>query len=296
MTVPLRVVDHPVGVLTLVSAESGRRYTQADLSLAMELAHRAAIAVENARLHAEALEAWRMAEDANRAKTQFLATMSHELRTPLNAISGYTSLLRLGVKGPVSPDQEDYLARIERSGRHLLSLIQDVLSFAKLEAGRVEVTVDDVPVHPVLVEMESLTLPQMRDAKLNLVVDTCDPGLTVRADVERLRQILLNLFSNAIKFTPEGGTVSLTCETDDKRAYVSVSDTGPGIPPDKREAIFEPFVQLQRQAAGSQAGTGLGLSISRDLAHAMNGDLLVESDVGKGSKFTVVLERSANPS
>ena len=296
MSVPLRVIDHPVGVLTLVSAESGRRYTQADLSLAMELAHRAAIAVENARLHAEALDAWRMAEDANRAKTQFLATMSHELRTPLNAISGYTSLLRLGVKGPVSPEQEDYLARIERSGRHLLSLIQDVLSFAKLEAGRVEVTVDDVPVYPILVEMESLTLPQMRDAKLNLVVDTCDPGLKVRADVERLRQILLNLFSNAIKFTPQGGTVSLVCVTDDTHAYISVSDTGPGIPPDKREAIFEPFVQLQRQAAGSQAGTGLGLSISRDLAHAMNGDLLVESEVGQGSKFTVVLERSANPS
>jgi len=293
MSVPLRVVDHPIGVLTLVSAESGRRYNEADLSLAMELAHRAAIAVENARLHAEAVEAWRMAEDANRAKTQFLATMSHELRTPLNAISGYTSLLRLGVKGPVSQEQEEYLARIERSGRHLLSLIQDVLSFAKLEAGRVEVTVDDVPVYPILVEMESLTLPQMRDAKLNLVVDTCDPGLEVRADVERLRQILLNLFSNAIKFTPEGGTVSLTCVTDDTRAYLSVADTGPGIPADKLEAIFEPFVQLQRHAAGSQAGTGLGLSISRDLAHAMNGDLLVESEVGRGSKFTVVLERSA---
>ena len=296
MSVPLRVVDRPVGVLTLVSAESGRRYNHADLALAMELAHRAAIAVENARLHADALEAWRMAEDANRAKTEFLATMSHELRTPLNAISGYTSLLRMGVKGPISEAQEEYLARIERSGRHLLSLIQDVLSFAKLEAGRVEVTVDDVAVYPILVEMESLTLPQMHEAKLKLVVDACDPGLRVRADAERLRQILLNLFSNAIKFTPEGGTVSLGCVTDERHAYLSVADTGPGIPPDKREAIFEPFVQLQRQAAGSQAGTGLGLSISRDLAHVMNGDLLVESEVGQGSKFTIVLERAADPS
>ena len=292
MSVPLRVIDRPIGVLTLVSAESGRRYSRADLSLAMELAHRAAIAVENARLHEEALEAWRMAEDANRAKTQFLATMSHELRTPLNAISGYTSLLRMGVKGPVTEGQEEYLARIERSGRHLLSLIQDVLSFAKLEAGRVEVRITDVPVHTLLLEMESLTLPQMRDGNLNLVVDECDPGLCVRADAERLRQILLNLFSNAIKFTPEGGTVSLTCRTDDGHVYLAVADNGPGIPPDKRDAIFEPFVQLQRETAGSQAGTGLGLSISRDLAHAMNGDLLVDSEVGRGSTFTVVLGRS----
>jgi PAS domain S-box-containing protein len=296
MSVPLRVVERPIGVLTLVSAESGRRYNQADLSLAMELAHRAAIAVENARLHADVLEAWRVAEEANRAKTQFLATMSHELRTPLNAISGYTSLLRMGVKGPVTEGQEEYLARIERSGRHLLSLIQDVLSFAKLEAGRVEVTVTDVPVQPLLVEMESLTLPQMREAKLSLIVDTCEPDLHACADAERLRQILLNLFSNAIKFTPEGGTVSLTCKTDDEHVYIAVSDTGPGIPPDKRETIFEPFVQLQREAAGSQAGTGLGLSISRDLAHAMNGRLLLESEVGRGSTFTVVLGRSATRS
>jgi len=296
MSVPLRVVDRPLGVLTLVSAESGRRYNQSDLSLAMELAHRAAIAVENARLHEQALDAWRMAQDANRAKTEFLATMSHELRTPLNAISGYTSLLRMGVKGPVSVEQQEYLARIERSGRHLLSLIQDVLSFAKLEAGRVEVTVTDVLVHPLLVEMEGLTLPQVHEAKLDLVFDMCDPELRVRADTERLRQILLNLLSNAIKFTPEGGTVSLACASDEERAFISVSDTGPGIPFDKRESIFEPFVQLQRQTAGSQAGTGLGLSISRDLAHAMNGDLLVESEVGRGSTFTIVLQRGTNQS
>jgi PAS domain S-box-containing protein len=292
MLVPLRVRDRALGVLSFVRSESERRYGPAEVALAEELAHRAAIAIENARLHEAAIEARRQAEEANRAKTDFLATMSHELRTPLNAISGYTSLLQLGIKGPLTDDQQEFLRRIDRSGRYLLSLIQDVLSFAKLETGHVEFTVSEIPVEPVLTEMESLLLPQIRDAGLTLDIAECSPSVRVVADAERLRQIMLNLLGNAVKFTPRGGCIRVECVEEASEVRIMVRDTGIGIPPDKRDAIFAPFVQLQREASGSQAGAGLGLAISRDLVRGMSGDLLVDSDIGRGSTFTVVLPRA----
>jgi PAS domain S-box-containing protein len=292
IVVPLSARDRVLGVLTLISSDSRRRYDDQDLALAMELAHRAAIAVENARLHADALAAQVEAERANRAKTEFLATMSHELRTPLNAISGYTDLLRLGIKGSLNAEQADYLSRIERSGRYLLSLIQDVLSFAKLESGRVEIKVRDVPMQPLLDELTTLMQPQVAAAGLRIEASQCSADIVARGDTERVRQILLNLLGNAVKFTPEGGTISLACEADEATVRVIVTDTGRGIPPDKLEEIFKPFVQLQRDGVGSQAGTGLGLAISRDLARAMDGDLRVQSREQEGSQFVVVLPRA----
>jgi PAS domain S-box-containing protein len=291
MLVPLSAHDRVLGVLTLITSESRRRYNDADLRLTLELAHRAGIAVENARLHEDTLRSEAEAKEANRAKTEFLATMSHELRTPLNAISGYTSLLQLGVKGPLTPEQADYVERIARSGRYLLSLIQDVLSFAKLEAGRVELTIEPVDVAPLLREMETLMDPLTKSAGLTLVQDTCEPDVQVAADKERLQQILLNLVSNAVKFTPPDGTIHLGCRVADDTVTISVRDSGPGIPADKLEAVFAPFVQLRRDTAGSQAGTGLGLAISRDLAREMHGDLTVQSDVGVGSEFLLRLPR-----
>ena len=165
MVVPLSTPDRILGAITIVSAESGRKYSEADLEFALELARRAALAVENARLHKAELEARRGAETANEAKTQFLAVMSHELRTPLNAIGGYTELLLMGIRGAVTPDQQADLERIQRSQRNLLSLINDILNYAKLEAGHVEFAMAKVPLHPLLADIEPLITPQLR-AKL----------------------------------------------------------------------------------------------------------------------------------
>lgn len=291
IVVPLIARERTLGALTLVSAESGRRYTQADLDLAMELARRAALAVDNARLHRAELEARRAAEAANLAKTQFLAVMSHELRTPLNAIAGYAELMRMGIRGPITPEQQADLDRIKRSQRSLLSLINDVLNYAKLEAGHIDFETTSIPVHEFLDDIEALVTPQLQGKGLSYEYAQCEDSLRVNADAEKMRQIVLNLLSNAIKFTPAGGKISIECETDEKALRIRVRDSGVGIPEDKIGAIFEPFIQLDRKLTSAQEGTGLGLAISRDLARAMGGDLRAESKLGEGSTFTLELPR-----
>ncbi|MEP6690982.1 MAG: ATP-binding protein [Gemmatimonadaceae bacterium] len=290
--VPLTARERTLGALTLVAAESKRRYSDADLALAMELARRAAVAVDNARLHRSALEAREAADAANLAKTQFLAVMSHELRTPLNAIAGYAELLRMGIRGPVTPEQEEDLDRIARSQRALLSLINDVLNYAKLEAGHVQFDSRPIAVHALLLDIEALVTPQLLAQRLAYACAPCDPELLVQGDAEKVRQILLNLLSNAIKFTARDGHVGVRCEASAATVSVHVTDSGTGIPSNKLAAIFEPFIQLDRSLSSSHEGTGLGLSISRDLARAMGGDLTVESAVGAGSTFTLSLPRA----
>ncbi|HYW31370.1 MAG TPA: PAS domain-containing protein [Gemmatimonas sp.] len=291
LTVPLIARGETIGAMSLVSAESGRRYGDAELELAGEIATRAALAFDNAALYAEAVKARCEAESANKSKSEFLATMSHELRTPLNAIGGYAQLIEMGVHGPVTDTQREALRRVQRSQQHLLSLVNDVLNFAKLEAGRVVYDIERVPLREILAGLESLVAPQLAEKELSFACLPCDVAVGVAADPEKLQQILLNLLSNAIKFTSPGGAIRVDWSAEADRVYVNVSDTGIGIPTDRLEAVFEPFVQLATGGAWRNGGTGLGLSISRDLARAMSGDLTIESRPERGSTFTLVLPR-----
>ena len=243
------------------------------------------------RISAEAREARDAAQLANRAKSDFLAVMSHELRTPLNAIGGYADILQLGIYGAVNERQGDALARIIRSQQMLLSLINDVLNFAKLDAGQVQYHMADVPVTEVLAGAEALVAPQLAAKELRYSFERCDRALIVRADREKLMQIVLNLLSNAIKFTGPEGTIVLSCDAEDDWIRVHVRDTGIGIPAERLDAIFDPFVQGDRALNRPHEGVGLGLSISRDLAKGMGGTLTVRSRVGEGAMFTLRLRR-----
>ncbi len=238
---------------------------------------------EGARLEAEA---------ANRAKSDFLATMSHELRTPLNAIGGYAQLIELGLRGPVTQSQAQDLSRIQRSQQHLLGLINAILNFTKLEKGNVHYDISDVPLKPVLGDVEALVMPQAQAKGLHLVLLPAASGLAVRADAEKLRQVLLNLLSNALKFTPADGRIVVSCEPHDDRVDIRVSDSGVGIATDRLAHVFEPFVQIDGTRTRTQEGVGLGLTISRDLARGMGGELIAESALHMGSTFTLVLPRA----
>jgi signal transduction histidine kinase len=246
---------------------------------------------EQMREQAERLEQMAVAADeANRAKSSFLAMMSHELRTPLNAISGYLQILELGIAGPITDAQRDILHRLDQSGRHLLSLINDVLDLSRIEAGRIEYDIRDVVLADAVAGVTPLVEPQLAAKGIRFHIDV-SAALKVRADVEKLRQIVVNLLGNAVKFTPDNGTVELgaTTSPDNATVNVYVRDSGIGIPRDQHEAIFQPFVQVDSLRTRTAQGSGLGLAISRDLARGMSGDLLVESELGKGSTFTLSL-------
>jgi signal transduction histidine kinase len=258
------------------------------------LAERDGLLAGERAARADAEEARRTAEQASRAKSDFLAVMSHELRTPLNAIAGYAELMELGLHGPVSGEQREALERIQRSQRHLLGLINQVLNYARLETGNARYNIIDVPVDATLAAAAAFVLPQIHSSGLRYRYAGCDPSLTVRADSEKLQQILLNLLSNAVKFTDRDGEIVLTVEVDRDVVSMRVHDTGVGIPADKLTLIFDPFVQVDSRYTRTRDGIGLGLAISRDLARGMQGDLTVVSAVGAGSTFTLTLPRGGD--
>jgi len=245
--------------------------------------------IQSDQLQRQAMEL----EAANTAKSDFLTSMSHELRTPLNAIGGYADLLDAGIRGPLMPAQLEDIRRIRRAAAHLLALINDILNVARLEAGQVALSAERLLVEPLLVEASSMLEPQALAKGLAFECVRCDPASAVVGDRDRILQVLLNLLTNAVKFTAAGGRVTLECEDatahPDGRVRIVVRDTGRGIPADQMRRVFEPFVQVGRRLSGTDEGAGLGLTISRDLARAMKGDLVVDSREGIGSAFTLVL-------
>jgi len=285
VSVPLAVAGRTFGVLSLVHAESGRRFGEDDVNFATELAHRAAVAIENARLYEEALA-------ANRAKAGFLATMSHELRTPLNAMIGYVDLLLMGIPDPIPVTAQGQVERIRLASRHLLSIIEEILTFSRIEAGRELPELEEVDLASIANEVSAIIEPLAREKGLLFHIPAEIEPPTLRTDPRKLRQILVNLLGNAVKFTLRG-SVGFAVERGDGEVLLHVRDTGMGIAPEFHELVFEPFRQVDDAKTRTVAGTGLGLTVSRELARLLGGDVTLASVPGQGSVFTVRLPGTA---
>jgi len=322
VVVPLVARGNVIGAITFVSSDAERQYSDADVELAEDLAARCSIALDNARLFRDltaarkgvsqlneqlvisAIRQQELAEeakDASDAKSRFLATMSHEFRTPLNAIVGYTDLLDMGLGGPVTPKQREYLARVKASSGHLIALVGDVLDLAKLDAGRVVLDREAGSAQESSSQAIALIEPQARAAGVGLDTDFPDVICPYVGDEVRVRQILVILLSNALKFTDAGGRITVSCGTggttepeatlagDGPWTFIRVTDSGIGISPTDAKTVFQPFVQVNPGNTRNQGGVGLGLSIGFELARRMGGDLSLRSATGEGSSFTLWL-------
>ncbi|HEX2188738.1 MAG TPA: PAS domain S-box protein [Longimicrobiaceae bacterium] len=283
LCVPLVARDRVVGALSMVMSDSGRRYAPADLQLAVEVARRAAVAIDNARLYADAVE-------ANQAKSDFMAVMSHELRTPLNAVIGYTDLFLAGIPVPLPAPLRPQVERIQTAARHLLRLIEEILTFSRIEAGREEVHLAPADASAIAQAAAALVEPLALERGLGFRVEVPEPGPALVTDSGRVQQVLVNLLGNAVKFTA-AGEVSLRLAEEDGAVVFTVHDTGVGIEPEQLERIFDPFWQVDQSISRRTGGTGLGLSVARQLARLLGGEVAVESVPGDGSVFTLRLPR-----
>jgi signal transduction histidine kinase len=298
MTVPMRARGRIVGAMTFCSAFPNREFRDSDASLAEDLARRCAVAIDNARLHQNALRlaeseaARRQAEVSDRTKSEFLTLLSHELRTPLNGIAGYLELLAMEMAGPLTQRQRDYVDRVQAGERQLLRMVEDMLNFIRLySGGEVSYDLDDVHLVTLVEDVATAYRPVLEAKDIELIVH-CPVDLRAHVDSAKVWQILFNLLSNARKFTEPAGKVTLECTGDETKVLVTVEDTGCGIPPDKLEAIFEPFRQVDSGLNRRVEGLGLGLTVGRQLARGMGGDLTGSSADG-GCTFTLSLPAAA---
>ena len=286
--VPLLSEDEVIGVLAVTSKTPGE-FAPEIVRLLSTFATQSALAIQNARLFREVADKSRQLEAASRHKSEFLANMSHELRTPLNAILGFSEVLAERMFGEVNEKQAEYLQDILSSGRHLLSLINDILDLSKVEAGRLELELGRFHLPTAL--DNALTLVRERATRHGITLtQTVDERVgDIVADERKVKQILLNLLSNAVKFTPEGGRVGLTATAAEGVVTIAVSDTGIGIAPEDQAAIFEEFRQVGRDDTRTQEGTGLGLTLAKKFVELHGGRIWVQSQVGQGSTFSFTL-------
>ena len=287
LSVPLMREASPIGAITVGRPQPGM-FSEKQIALLQIFADQAVIAIENVRLFREIEDKSRQLETASRHKSEFLANMSHELRTPLNAILGFSEVLSDRMFGEINDKQAEYLSDILESGRHLLSLINDILDLSKIEAGRMELEATDFDL-PSAIENTLMLVRERAHRRAITLARTIDERLAmIRGDERKVKQVLLNLLSNALKFTPDGGQIGVQAELRDGAAEISVTDTGVGIAPEDQEAVFEEFRQVGT-ASKKVEGTGLGLAISRKFIELHGGRIWVKSQVGTGSTFAFTL-------
>jgi signal transduction histidine kinase len=295
LAVPILLEQRIMGALTVYRRVTGS-FAQEVVNLLQTFATQSALAIQNARLFREIEDKSRQIEAANRHKSEFLANMSHELRTPLNAIIGFSEVLGERMFGELNEKQAEYTDDILSSGRHLLSLINEILDLSKVEAGRMELELAKFDL-PLAID-NARTFVRERAAKHGINLDvTVDERLgDFVGDERKIKQILLNLLSNAVKFTPEGGRIGIEAKQADGSIEISVSDTGIGISPEDQAKIFEEFRQVGADYAHKVEGTGLGLTLAKKFVELHGGKIWVESEVGKGSTFCFTLPERSSPS
>ena len=287
LAVPLLREERIVGGLVVWRREPGM-FSAEVVNLLQTFANQSVLAIENARLFREIEEKGREIEEANRHKSQFLANMSHELRTPLNAILGYTEMIADHIYGEVPEKIRDVLVRVQKSGRHLLDLINDVLDLSKIEAGRLTLSLNEYSMKEVVQTACTAVEPMVAEKKLSLEVALAPDLPIARGDERRITQVILNLVGNAVKFT-EVGKIRVQVTASDGIFQVSVSDTGPGISEADQQKIFGEFAQADSSSTRKKGGTGLGLTIAKRIIELHKGRIWVESSLGKGSTFCFTL-------